>query len=41
MQNILFKFVDDTKSGGVLQGRATVLSDGPGRYRGKIQQETS
>lgn len=43
MQNILFTFVDDTKSGdaaNILQGRATIQSNGPRQCRGKIQQES-
>jgi len=41
---MVFKFVDDTKSGGAantLQGRAAIQIDGPRECRGKIQEETS
>lgn len=38
MQNILFKFVDDTKSRGELQGRTTILSDGLGRSNRKLHE---
>lgn len=42
LQNILFKFVDDSKPGvaaNALQGRATIQSNGPRVCRAKIQHE--